>query len=268
MKSQQNHHYVGCDVAKAKIDVDSGAEKFIVSNDEKGFVKLFRKLRGLDAPMLVLEHTGIYGNALCNAAEEKGIAFARVDPKKVRHFAKSEGRHAKTDPLDAQIIRRFAEEKRPAPQRMPSKFARKLRELRNTIDLLTKNNAQLRCQLEATEERFLRKALEKVLVSNEKMVRKLEEECGKLIRSDPRSNALFDAFTSVRGVGAKTAARAIPAPALVQQTLQGGPRRLHAQAPHPPQLSRQKHPQKLLRLTRKLTRRIVRPENESFDSRK
>lgn len=209
MKSQQNHHYVGCDVAKAKIDVDSGSEKVIVSNDAEGFAKLFRKLRRLDAPMLVLEHTGIYGNALCEAAEESGIAFARVDPKKVRHFAKSEGRHAKTDPLDAQIIRRFAEEKRPAPQRMPSKFAQKLRQLRNTIDLLSKNNAELRCQLEATEERFLRKTLEKVLSSNEKTIRKLEEECGKLLRSDTRSNALFESFTSVRGVGAKTASTLI-----------------------------------------------------------
>ena len=44
----------------------------------------------------------------------------RFDPKRVRDFARAAGVLAKTDPLDAWVIARFAQAVRPTPRPLPS----------------------------------------------------------------------------------------------------------------------------------------------------
>lgn len=206
MKSQKNYTYIGCDVAKAKIDIDTGTHKFLIENNEEGFRALFEKLPKNATPMLVCEHTGIYDKAFGEAAFKAKIAFAKVDPKRVRHFAKSEGFRAKNDRIDARIIRCFAEQKRPAAQKPVSENDRALRQCRNAVSLLTKSNAMTKILLESTTDSLARKALLKSISDNEKQIERLEKQIEKLIRANPEKSALFDAFVQVYGVGAKTAA--------------------------------------------------------------
>ncbi len=147
---------IGCDVAKAKIDIDTGVQKFLIENNEEGFRTLFEKLPKNSEPMLVCEHTGIYDKAFGEAAFKAKIAFAKVDPKRVRHFAKSECFRAKNDRIDTRIIRCCAEQKHPAAQKPVSENDRALRQCRNAVSLLTKSNAMTKILLESTTDSPLR----------------------------------------------------------------------------------------------------------------
>lgn len=205
MKSQK-YTYIGCDISKAKIDINAGNKlRFVIKNAQEGFAELFEKIKKLNNPFLVLEHTGVYGEALCVWAQKKKIAFACVDSKRVREFAKSEGRRAKTDKLDAEIIRRFGEEKRPLAQQAITEERKRLRELRNAISILVKTNASLKIELETITEKSIRRSFQKIITHNEKQIARMEKQCLTLIRSNPQTAVLLDALLQIRGVGEKTA---------------------------------------------------------------
>lgn len=205
MKSQY-YTYIGCDVSKAKIDICIDKKKhFIVKNEHSGFTELFDKLTGIETPMLVLEHTGIYSEALCEAAQDAGIAFACVNPTRVRDFAKSEGAFAKTDKIDAEIIRRFGEEKHPRPQQAVTKEHKELRELRNATCILKKANVMLKTELESVQNRNIRNSIQKMIAANDKQIANFEARCLELLRANPKTKAVLESILEVRGIGEKTA---------------------------------------------------------------
>jgi transposase len=55
-----------------------------------------------------------------------GVPVVVVNPRQVRDFAKSTGRLAKTDALDARVLAHFAEAVRPEPRPLPDEQARQL----------------------------------------------------------------------------------------------------------------------------------------------
>jgi len=102
---------VGIDVAKAHLDVAAlgaklGAERF--DNDTEGHTALIAGLQPLDAALVVMEATGGYEAAVACALQAAGLAVAVVNPKQARDFAKSMGRLAKTDRIDARTLAELA----------------------------------------------------------------------------------------------------------------------------------------------------------------
>ena len=102
---------VGVDVAKERVDVDVmgapfEAEQF--ANDAEGHTALVARLMPLNPGLIVLEATGGYEAALACALQAAGMPMAVVNPKQARDFAKSMGRLAKTDRIDAAMLAEFA----------------------------------------------------------------------------------------------------------------------------------------------------------------
>jgi len=102
---------VGIDVAKAHLDVAAlgaklGAERF--ANDAEGHTALVVVLQLLGVALVVMEATGGYEAALVCALQAAGLAVAVVNPKHARDFAKSMGRLAKTDRIDARTLAELA----------------------------------------------------------------------------------------------------------------------------------------------------------------
>jgi len=98
---------VGIDVAKAHIDVcvlgaKSQAQRF--ANDAQGHSALAALLQPLDVGLVVMEATGGYEAALACALQATGLPVAVVNPRQARDFAKSMGRLAKTDAVDARML--------------------------------------------------------------------------------------------------------------------------------------------------------------------
>jgi len=102
---------VGIDVAKAQVDVavlgaTLDAQRF--GNEAEGHTALAAALAPLGVALVVMEATGGYEAALACALQAAGLAVAVVNPKQARDFAKSMGKLAKTDRIDARVLAEFA----------------------------------------------------------------------------------------------------------------------------------------------------------------
>ena len=113
--------FVGVDVSKDWLDVWLGPAKRFerVANDRPGcsaLIDLVKSL-GIESDLVVaFEASGGYEKGLRRALLEAGIETRRLNPARVRLYAKSLGRHAKNDRIDARIIARYAEAADTAPE--------------------------------------------------------------------------------------------------------------------------------------------------------
>lgn len=106
--------WIGIDVSKARLDVyDADAcgsgtgVSGIIANTAEALVAPCAAWaeRGVG---VAFEATGRYDLALRNALRDAGVRFQRLEPTRVRAFAKAIGRRAKTDPADARVIATMA----------------------------------------------------------------------------------------------------------------------------------------------------------------
>ena len=118
---------VGIDVAKAHVDVavlgaKLDAQRF--DNEAEAHSALAAALKPLDVALVVMEATGGYEAALACALQAAGLPVAVVNPRQARDFAKSMGRLAKTDRIDAahagRVRRRAGAPRRPGPLHPPA----------------------------------------------------------------------------------------------------------------------------------------------------
>ncbi len=113
--------FVGIDVSKATLDVAvrPTGEAWQATNDSEGIDPLVARIAGLRPALVVLEATGRYEAPCAAALATAGVPVAVVNPRQARDFAKSTGRLAKTDSLDAAVLALFAERVRPEPRPLP-----------------------------------------------------------------------------------------------------------------------------------------------------
>jgi len=102
---------VGIDVSKDKINVAirSAAAAATFADIADGRRELLEWLTRHGVCKAVMEATGGYEQRWARLLAKAGLEVVIVDPKRVRHFAKSAGRLAKNDPIDAQMIAWFGE---------------------------------------------------------------------------------------------------------------------------------------------------------------
>lgn len=101
----------GIDVAKARVDVSVLGAKFDAQrfdNEAEAHSDLAAALKPLDVALVVMEATGGYEAELACALQAAGLPVAVVNPRQARDFAKSMGRLAKTDTVDARMLAEFA----------------------------------------------------------------------------------------------------------------------------------------------------------------
>ena len=98
---------VGIDIAKDSVEVSTlgapGPEGGY-GNDPEGHSALIAQVPA--GALVVMEATGGYEAALACALQAAGLAVAVVNPKRARDFAKGVGALAKTDRIDARVLRR------------------------------------------------------------------------------------------------------------------------------------------------------------------
>jgi transposase len=122
--------YVGLDVAKQQLDYaldDTRQGK--VPNTPAGHAALLALLRPLGPVRVVCEASGGYHSMIVAALLAAGIEVCVAPPGRVRHFARATGQAAKTDPLDARLLRRFGQQCQPRLCTPPDPARAHLREL-------------------------------------------------------------------------------------------------------------------------------------------
>lgn len=207
MNNTNSTVFVGIDVSKAQLDVAvrPGEEVWQVGNDEQGIAELVQKLKQLAIGLIVLEATGGWELAVVGALAEVGLPVAVVNPRQVRDFAKSLGRLAKTDRLDARILAHFGEAIRPEPRPLPDEQARHLQALltrrRQMVEMLVaeKNRQQL------IHPDFADNLKQHICYLQETLDA-LEQQLRSLLQDSPCWREKDALLQSVPGVGAMTSA--------------------------------------------------------------
>jgi transposase len=107
----QQGRLVGIDVSKLKVDacIRSLQQRLSRASTSQGQQEMIAWLRQNQVGLAVMEASGGYERGWAKALREAGIAVRIVDPKRVRYFARSAGRLAENDPIDAEMIAWFAE---------------------------------------------------------------------------------------------------------------------------------------------------------------
>lgn len=124
---------IGIDTSQSQLDiyVRPNGDYFSVENSQEGARKAARKLRDYQPTHVLIEATGRLEMDFVCAAHDVGLPVVVCNAGQVRQFAKSTGRLAKTDKLDAQDIAHFGEALRPALTLL------KPEKLRHISDLIT-----------------------------------------------------------------------------------------------------------------------------------
>ena len=198
--------YVGIDVSKDRLDVHvrSSGEAFVVTRDDKGLAELVERLRAIAPRLIAVEATGGYEAVVAAAIGGAGLPLAVVNPAQVRHYAQALGKRAKTDPIDAEMIARFAEATRPEPRALPDEATQALAELvtrrRQIIGMMVAER-----QRATRLPRRLRKSCERVVRMLEKELAALDIDIDTTVRGSPAWRAAEDLLASVPGIGSITA---------------------------------------------------------------
>jgi transposase len=190
--------YVGIDVSSQRLDVaigDDPVESF--ANDDAGVVALCQRLSVVSCELIVLEATGGYEALAVAMLAGAGLPVRVINPRQVRDFAKATGLLAKTDALDARLLRQFAERIRPVVLPHKSDATRELAALvarrRDLVQMLTaeKNRLKLATRVVGRDIsahiRFLEKRIND---SDDELKRRIETDDGfcitdELLRSVP-----------------------------------------------------------------------------------
>lgn len=143
----QDQAFVGIDVSKAWLDVAflAEGERLRVANDRAGHRELIRRLQRHPITAIGLEASGGYERHALNALLDAGLPARRVNPLRVRQFAKACGILAKNDRIDALIIARFLAaipQRKAERDRAAEAVAELVTARRQLCDELTRTNNQ------------------------------------------------------------------------------------------------------------------------------
>jgi transposase len=200
--------FLGIDVSKDKFDlaVDGRSDVVTFTNDAAGIALLIEHLGPLRPRLIVVEATGGYERGILHAALEASLPIARVQPGRVRHFAKAQGLLAKSDGIDAHLLAIYARCLQPAVTEKRSKNQMELDALlvlrRQLIDTRTAHTNQLKM----ADSAFVRATLARLLRQIHDRIKQVEKRIARLIDSDDDLAGRRDLLLSVPGVGKTTAA--------------------------------------------------------------
>lgn len=200
---QKNHTYLGVDVAKATLRVQTPKQNYEVANTVKGIDRIIKDCAKVESPLVVFEATGSYEQLLMEQLHQHGVACKMVSPDRVRAFIRSEGVRAKNDPIDARMLVRFAAEKRLQAMDVQPRACRQLRALSDRRGQLVDMRAREKVRLQNSPKVVLAD-IQSMIRIFDKRIAKIEKQIAQLIEDDPDLNARNKVITNIVGVGLVT----------------------------------------------------------------
>ena len=204
--------FVGIDVSKARLDValvGGQQQAFSLENNACGAAELVARLQTTHPKRIVVESTGRYSRLVAAELCSAGLAICVVNPRQARDFARSLGRLAKTDAIDALVLAEFA---RVASLRIIEKEPEnkpvlddRITHRRQVVQMLVME----RNRLEALSDKLTIGQIKKVIRLLEQQREDLDRKIAKLIESDDDWRNRRDILLSVPGIGANTASQLV-----------------------------------------------------------
>lgn len=196
--------YIGIDVSKQWLDivVIPNGESLRIGNTEQAIGELIKDLENQDHSIerIVVEATGGYEDLVVRMLIDAGLPVARVNPGRVREFARSVGQLAKTDKLDARILAHFGKAVKPALTVLPSPKKR-------ALDALLERREQLLNMQTAEKNRLgtapqnIHASVQEHLLWLKQEIKKLDREIAQSIHDHPDFKQEDKILQSVPGIG-------------------------------------------------------------------
>jgi len=208
MMAQNDLHVVGIDVAKDKVDacVRSSAQRQTFPSSAEGRRELIAWLRRHQVGKAVMEASGGYERDWAKALRIAGIEVRIVDPKRVRNFARSAGRLAKNDAIDAEMIAWFAETFGNAPNQVHDAERERLSQIVNARQGLLDVRTELQNRNEHSVPEVVQKMHARLLKKIAVEIAKLEAAIAAMIKATRHFSELAAIIESVPGLGEGTSA--------------------------------------------------------------
>lgn len=207
----QESHFVGIDVSQNRLDVamcptmdrseqGEATEEWSVSNDDSGIDQLVNRMLEVQPARIVLEATGGMEVPVSGALAVVGLPVAVVNPRQARDFAKSTGKLAKTDAIDAKVLAEFGRALRPALRPLADAATRELDALltrrRQVSDMITAESNRRR-----TVSGRVRTNIEAHIDWLKECLKQLDKDLADALRSSAVWREKDNLLQSVPGVG-------------------------------------------------------------------
>jgi transposase len=198
--------YIGVDVSKAKLDVALSTSDSILqfSNNQAGFKELIKYLPSKRASLIILEATGGYEKFAVSYLRERKYLVVVVNAKRVRDFAKASGKLAKTDGIDAKVIRMFGKAFKPVPQALVSEEEDKRQQNVNRRTQLIRMIGREKQHLEHSSD-DIKKLINKHISFLEKELALVENLLKEQFNQDLILKDKLNRLDEIKGVGEVTA---------------------------------------------------------------
>ncbi len=213
MMAQNDLVVAGIDVAKDKVDVciRSLSLRRTFASTAEGRRELASWLRRKKVGKAVMEASGGYEREWAKALREARIEVRIVDPKRVRSLARSAGRLAKNDAIDAEMIAWFAETFDEAPGQAYDAAREKLVQIVHARQGLLDLQTSLQNSGEHAAPEVVQKMQGRLLKKIALELAGLEAAIAAMIKATAHFAELAEIIESVPGLGGITAAGLIAA---------------------------------------------------------
>jgi transposase len=210
---------IGVDISKASFtaavwDGVNAIDLGECSNAQAGYDSLRSQVAEWQQPTaslgihLIVEVTGGYELGLVTYAYTQGWAVSLPNPKQVRDWAKGEGKRAKNDRLDAQMLTRFGVKQQPQPQ---PPLAAEVRELDNLLArrqdleqmIRQERNRQGDLQGRPGVPASVTNNLQQVLDALEQALAEIEQAIAQLLQVHARLQVAVERLLALPGIGKK-----------------------------------------------------------------
>lgn len=203
-------YFVGIDVSKDTLDVCvyPTQDTFRVPNSPDGVDELIKRLKPIEPRLVVFEATGGYETLAVSSLSAAGLPVVVVNPRQIRDFAKSIGRLAKTDVIDAGVIAHFASAVRPELRPLKDTASQELTGLvtrrRQIVDMIVAETNRLKAATRRNQRdikahiRWLQKRQDQI-----------DDEIKRDIKNGPLWRTTDQILQSTPGVGPATSSMLI-----------------------------------------------------------
>lgn len=204
----QKQIVVGIDVSKGTLDAAIRSADLAATfvNTLKGRRDLLKWLTDHSVQKAVMEATGGYEISCRKLLARAGLEVVVVDPKRVRHFARSAGQLAKNDPIDAQMIAWFGEVFDDLIGRPQDEQREQLEQLVTAHQALTRVQGQIENWGEHEQPKLVQKAYQALLKALTTQLDKLDDAIAAQLDSNPQFAERAEIIQSIPGLGDASAA--------------------------------------------------------------